>query len=163
MKRINKYVLSCALSAMLSVTFLGYQSVSADTTDKWFSGFTAPPGASGVFSPLPVSQNGVRLKDTNSDIYVKITSANYNVYVQTFALAQKSWTGGSNQTRNASGNPVSYVSLQVNTKYHIKNDVNSHGQYAGLRMCTANLYNSDTVNGLWSPDYTYDPNAQLAN
>lgn len=105
----------------------------------------------------------MRVKSTDSSIYVKINSSTYSVSVQTWGLPDASWSGGANKTLNAAGSPTTGVTLNAWHRYRIKNRVNEDGySCAGLKMCSTNQYNSSTVNGAWSPDYSPEPGVILA-
>lgn len=163
MTKFKKLAASIMAAAALATTAMGGISVSASCDDTNITNFTAPPSIAGTYNPLPISQHGIRVKSTNSSIYVKINSSTYNVSVQTWGLPDTSWNGGANKTLNAAGSPTNGVTLSACHRYRIKNTVNESGYpCAGLKMSSTDQYNSSTVDGAWSPDYSPEPGVILA-
>ena len=163
MTKLKRLAASIMADAALATTAMGGISASAFYDDTNITSFTAPPSIAGTYNPLPISQHGVRVKSTDSSIYVKINSSTYSVSVQTWGLPDASWSGGANKTLNAAGSPTTGVTLNAWHRYRIKNRVNEDGySCAGLKMCSTNQYNSSTVNGAWSPDYSPEPGVILA-
>lgn len=163
MTKFKRLAASIMAAATLATTAMGGVSASASYDDTNITSFTAPPSIAGTYNPLPISQHGVRVKSTNSSIYVKINSSTYSVSVQTWGLPDTSWSGGANKTLNAAGSPTNGVTLSAWHRYRIKNSVNESGYpCAGLKMCSTNQYNASTVNGAWSPDYSPEDGVILA-
>lgn len=161
--KLRKIAASVMAVAALTTGAMSSLSANASTADTNITNFTAPPSVSGTYNPIPVTQNGVRVKSTDSSIYVKINGSTYNVSVQTWGLPDTKWSGGSNKTLNASGGATNAVTLSAWHRYQIKNRVNESGYpCAGLKMCSSNQYNASTVNGAWSPDYSPENGVILA-
>ncbi len=154
---------ACLMATASLVTGMVGMSASASYEDTDITNFTAPPSVAGTYNPLPVTENGVRVKSTDSSIYVKINSSTYSVSVQTWGLPDTKWSGGKNETLNASGSRTTGVTLNAWTRYRIKNRVNEDGYpCAGLKMCSTSQYNSSFVYGAWSPDYSPEDGVVLA-
>lgn len=164
MTKFKRLAASIMAAATLATTAMGGISASASTEDKNFTNFTAPPSIAGTYNPIPVNQHGIRVKDTYSSVYVKITSSTYKVSTQTWGLADTQWSGGANKTCKYNGSNTTAVTLSSGHHYEIKNKIRESGYAcAGLKMCSTNQYNSSTVTGKWSPDYSYDPTVDPAN
>lgn len=164
MTNFKKLAASIMAAATLATTAMGGVSASASYVDTYITSFTAPADNSGTYKPLPLSQNGVRVKSTNSSIYVKINSSTYSVSVQTWGLPDTSWSGGANRTLNAAGSLTNGVTLKAWHRYRIQNKVNeSNYPCAGLKMRSTSNYYDSTVNGAWSPDYSPEDGVILAN
>lgn len=163
MTKFKRLVASIMATAALTTSAMGGISASASYDDTKITSFTAPPSVAGTYNPLPVSEHGVRVKDTYSSVYVKINSTTYNVSVQTWGLPDTSWSGGKNRTLNASGNSTSGVTLSAWHRYEILNNIKESGySCAGLKMCSVSQYNASTVNGAWSPDYSWESGVDTA-
>ena len=84
--------------------------------------------------------------------------------VQTWGLTDTRWSAsGKNRTCNAYGSLTTSVTVSVGHRYQIKNTINESGySCAGLKFCSTNQYNSSTITGKWSPDYSYESGVIVA-
>lgn len=166
MKKTFKRVLALMMAmTSLTVSMGSLSTNAANVTDTSITSFTAPPSISNTFSALPTSQNGVRVKETNTSVYLYITSSPYSVFVQTWGLSDTMWSSAvANRTCNSSGSSTSYVTVAPGSRYVIKNLINERGDTcAGLKFCSTSYYNSATITGVWSPDFSNSQNVTIAN
>lgn len=170
MTKFKRIAAAIMAAATLTTSAIGSMSASADCNDTNITSFTAPPSVAGTYTALPVSQNGVRVKDNSSSVYLYITSSTYSLSVQTWGLNDASWsaTKKANCTLNSKGNSTTAVTVKAGYRYEIYNKIKKvdNGTYdyacAGLKFCSTSQYNSSTVNGKWSPDYSYDSRVIVA-
>lgn len=170
-KTFKRIAASVMAAATLTTSAIGSMSASAaNTEDTPITDFTAPPSVAGTYTALPVSQKGVRVKDNSSSVYLYITSSTYNLSVQTWGLSDTNWSAAkkANCTLNSKGSSTSSVTVKAGYRYEIYNEIKKvdNGTYdyacAGLKFCAVSQYNSSTVNGQWSPDYSYDSRVIVA-
>lgn len=164
MASFEKYIRIFTADLNIKSAAIGGMSANADYTDTNITNFIAPPSAAGTFNPLPLSQNGVRVKSTDTSVYLNVTKSTYNVSVQTWGLTDTRWSAsGKNRTCNAYGSLTTSVTVSVGHRYQIKNTINESGySCAGLKFCSTNQYNSSTITGKWSPDYSYESGVIVA-
>lgn len=164
MAKFKRIVAAVMVAATMTTSAIGGMSANADYTDTNITNFIAPPSAAGTFNPLPLSQNGVRVKSTDTSVYLNVTKSTYNVSVQTWGLTDTRWSAsGKNRTCNAYGSLTTSVTVSVGHRYQIKNTINESGySCAGLKFCSTNQYNSSTITGKWSPDYSYESGGIVA-
>lgn len=163
MKKTFRKITASVMAAATLAVGASSMSASASTEDTRIKDFIAPPSAAGTYNPVPVDKNGIRVKSTDSCVYVNITSSTYNVSVQTWGLSDTKWSGGKNLTCNSAGSITTAVTLSSGRRYRIKNLINERGyDCAGLKMCSTSQYNSSTVQGKWSPDYSPEDGVILA-
>lgn len=156
MKKTFKRTMAALLTATTIAIGMGGMSASASTSDTNITNFTAPPSVAGTYNPLPVSEKGIRVKDTDSSVYLNVTSSTYNISVQTWGIRDTSWSSaGKNCTCNAYGSSTTAVVVSSGRRYQIKNTINEDSYAcAGLKFASTSQYNSSTVSGKWSPDYS---------
>ena len=82
MAKFKRIVAAVMVAATMTTSAIGGMSANADYTDTNITNFIAPPSAAGTFNPLPLSQNGVRVKSTDTSVYLNVTKSTYNVSVQ---------------------------------------------------------------------------------
>ncbi|MCM1227219.1 MAG: hypothetical protein NC320_07315 [Clostridium sp.] len=164
MTKIFKKIAASVMAVSTLALGAAGMTASASTEDTNIKDFIAPPSAAGIYNPVPVNKNGIRVKSTDSSVYVNITSSKYNVSVQTWGLSDTKWSGGKNLTCNSAGSTTTAVTLSSGRRYQIKNLINERGyNCAGLKMRSTSQNNSSTVQGKWSPDYSPENGVILAN
>lgn len=138
---------------------------AANTGDTDITNFTAAPGIADTYTELPVSKNGIRVKTNNSSVYIYLTDADRDVYVQTWGLSDTRWSAAvANRTCNANGRSTARVVLSAGRRYVIKNLIYERGDAcAGLKFGSTSYYNPSTINGVWSPDFSGNLNVVVAN
>lgn len=165
MKKALKRTLALLMAtASLTVSLGGMSVHAANTGDTRITDFTAAPGIADTYTELPVSKNGIRVKTNNSSVYIYLTDADRDVYVQTWGLSDTNWSSAvANRTCNANGRTTSRVTVRVG-KYVVKNLIHERGDAcAGLKFASTSYYNPSTINGVWSPDYSGNLNVTVAN
>lgn len=142
MKSIKKKIV-----ALFSVAFLLMSNTcltaNASTDNYYFNSFGIQP-PNGNWSSLPPLY-----KETDSSIYLYLSSAIYPVYV-------KAEQGNNNITLNGNGQQVSYVTCWQGIEYRIKNSANVPG-YVNLSFKSTQQYTGFTITGCWSPDWINEP------
>lgn len=165
MKKALKRTLALLMAtASLTVSLGGMSVHAANTADTRITDFTAAPGIADTYTELPVSKDGVRVKTNNSSVYIYLTAADRDVYVQTWGLSDTRWSAAvANRTCNKNGRTTSRVTVRVG-KYAVKNLIHERGDAcAGLKFASTSYYNPSTINGVWSPDYSGNLNVTVAN
>lgn len=152
MKKNNKIFIAIATTVVYAISMSAESVKAANARDTIITNFTVPPSASGTYAQLP----DIRFKETNSSVYLNVTSATYNVSVQTWGLTSASWySRGRNCTCNAYGSATNAVTVAPGHRYQIQNIIKESGfNYAGLKFCSTNQYNSATISCRWDSDYT---------
>lgn len=149
-RKLKKIVTSVMTLALLSGSVLTMTSnVSANTTDRKIN-FDAP-----VWSwDNPTKPYG---KDTSSSVYLYIKTGDNSVKVRTYGCTRNSGSSfnwNKNLTLNKKGEDADSVTCAIGKEYQIYNKIKETGYgYAGLKMQTKG-YSSNTVKGVWSPDFT---------
>lgn len=152
MKRITlKRTYSVIASLMLAFLTLGKTEANAIYVDSYFTNITIPPYISGTYASV-----GIKAKNTDSAVHLRLTSASHNVYVQVWGLPNNSWSGGVNCTQNANGDFTTNITVMPGVVYMLNNNVYEQGYpFAGLKMISTSPYQSTTISGQWYPDGTY--------
>ena len=166
MKKALKRTLALLMAtASLTVSLGGMSVHAANTRDTDITDFTAAPGIADTYTELPVSKDGVRVKTNNSSVYIYLTAADRDVYVQTWGLSDTNWsTAVANRTCNKNGRSAAQVKVWAGTRFVIKNLIYERGDAcAGLKFASTSYYNPSTINGVWSPDYSGNLNVTVAN
>lgn len=166
MKKALKRTLALLMAtASLTVSLGGMSVHAANTRDTDITDFTAAPGIADTYTELPASKDGVRVKTNNSSVYIYLTEADRDVYVQTWGLSDTRWAAAvANRTCNASGRTAARVTVRAGRRFVIKNLIHERGNAcAGLKFASTSYYNPSTINGVWSPDYSGNLNVTVAN
>lgn len=144
MKSIKKRiaVVCSAVFMLLNSTFL---TANASTTNINIQGFGVQP-STGSWSTLKSSA----LKETDSSVYLYLTSAAYPTYVKVLQ-------GNANVTRNGSNDDVSYVTCSQGIEYRIRNSA-SVPSFITLSFLSSNQYSGYAISGWWSPDWVSEAN-----
>ena len=164
-KKFKRIAASVMAVMTLAVGMTGMSASAANTGDTDITNFIAPPSASGTYNPLPTSEDGIRYKSNDSSVYLNITSSKYSVSVQTWGINGNTWSTSSkaNWTLNSIGNKTNGVTVRAGYRYQIYNKINEKGySNAGLKFASTNQYNSSTITGKWSPDYSYESGVIVA-
>lgn len=150
MTKTRKRLTALALSlCTLTGNVLGL-TASASYDSSPFTNFTASANISGVYNALSPPQH----KETNSSVFIHLSSATNGAWVQVWGLNGPSWSsGGQNCTYSyATGNITSHYVLSLGDNY-VPNLVNEYGyNYCGLKFCSASYYYNSTISGYWAPD-----------
>ena len=164
-KALKKTLALLMATASLTVSLGGMSVHAANTGDTDITNFTAAPGIADTYTELPVSKNGIRVKTNNSSVYIYLTDADRDVYVQTWGLSDTRWSAAvANRTCNANGRSTARVVLSAGRRYVIKNLIYERGDAcAGLKFGSTSYYNPSTINGVWSPDFSGNLNVVVAN
>lgn len=166
MKKALKRTLALLMAtASLTVSLGGMSVHAANTRDTDITDFTAAPGIADTYTELPVTKDGVRVKTNNSSVYIYLTEADRDVYVQTWGLSDTNWsTTVANRTCNKNGRSTARVTVSAGTRYVVKNLIHERGDAcAGLKFGSTSYYNPSTINGVWSPDFSGNLNVTVAN
>lgn len=166
MKKALKRTLALLMAtASLTVSLGGMSVHAANTRDTDITDFTAAPGIADTYTELPVTKDGVRVKTNNSSVYIYLTEADRDVYVQTWGLSDTNWsTAVANRTCNKNGRSTARVTVSAGTRYVVKNLIYERGDAcAGLKFGSTSYYNPSTINGVWSPDFSGNLNVVVAN
>ncbi len=150
-KTIASLVAVIALAVPMGA--IGVSTASATTTSTLFEDFQASPGVSGSYAPL----SNIKSKDSNSRVYLTLSSATYSVTVQTWGLHSVSWSSSGTANCTISENGVLHSSVEIDegqAKY-IRNNVKDSYSYVGLKMCSTNYYNYSYVTGRWAADSSF--------
>lgn len=147
---LKRHITSVIASMVLAVSTVGGVEANASCVDTVFTNFIAPPAVAGTYAQVDIKE-----KNTNSNVYVMLTSSTCSILVQIWGLPGSNWYGGENCLPNVNGNPTSAVVLNARARYEVSTDVYTKGyHYAGLKICSTSQYNSSTVSGRWNPDIT---------
>ena len=148
---ILKRAYSDIAGLMLAILTLGKTEANAIYVDSYFTNITIPPYISGTYAPV-----GIKDKNTDSAVHLRLTSASHNVYVQVWGFPNNSWSGGVNCTLNANGDFTTNIIVMPGVVYMLNNHVYEQGySFAGLKMISTSQYHSTTISGQWYPDGTY--------
>lgn len=129
-------------------------NTAANYKDASISNFTVAPSS----RETRLYTYGIRKKNTDSSIYVKITNltndTSNKVRVSTYGVNALDWNAKKyNYTLNASGYSVTSVALSKGKAYQVLNMVNEKGYpYAGLTFRSSGPSTQKKLYGYWSPD-----------
>lgn len=162
-KTFKKITASIMAVTTLAVSIVGMSANAANIENTDIDNFSAPPSISNTYLAVPEDENGVRVKDNNSSVYLYITSSPYNLFVQTWGLSDANWSSSTaNRTCNANGASTTHVTVTPGRRYVIKNLINERGdRCAGLKFCSSSYYNYAAIQGVWSPDFSGNPNLNV--
>ena len=162
-KTFKKITASIMAVTTLAVSIVGMSANAANIENTDIDNFSAPPSISNTYLAVPEDENGVRVKDNNSSVYLYITSSPYNLFVQTWGLSDANWSSSTaNRTCNANGASTTHVTVTPGRRYVIKNLINERGdRCAGLKFCSSSYYNYAAIKGKWSPDFSGNPNLNV--
>ncbi|CDD54418.1 hypothetical protein [Ruminococcus sp. CAG:379] len=166
MKKTLKRTLALLMAtASLTVSLGGMSVHAANTGDTRITNFTAAPGIADTYTELPVDEKGVRVKTNNSSVYIYLTAADRDVYVQTWGLSDTWWSSAvANRTCNKNGRSTARVTVSAGTRYVVKNLIYERGDAcAGLKFASTSYYNPSTITGVWSPDFSGNLSVTVAN
>ena len=166
MKKTLKRTLALLMAtASLTVSLGGMSVHAANTGDTRITNFTAAPGIADTYTELPVDEKGVRVKTNNSSVYIYLTAADRDVYVQTWGLSDTWWSSAvANRTCNKNGRSTARVTVSAGTRYFVKNLIYERGDAcAGLKFASTSYYNPSTITGVWSPDFSGNLSVTVAN
>jgi len=145
-----KRTYSVIAGLMLAILTLGRTEANAISVDS-FTNVTIPPYISGIYASV-----GIKAKNSDSAVYLRLTSASHNVNVQIWGLPNNTWNGGANCIQNANGDFTTNIIVMPGVAYMLNNNVYQQGYpYVGLKMISTSPYQSTTISGQWSPDSTY--------
>ena len=138
-KSVKRFIVS-ALSVMsVSSSILGLNANATNGGNPFYS-FTINPSV-GTYTRL----NDVESKYTYSYVYLYVTSATRDFYIQTLGIDSYGLT------HNCTW--YTTVHCSKNKRYMITNSIKESGYNAAdLQFCLVSSYNYDTLSGDWSPD-----------
>lgn len=154
MKTIHNKVAALLMAIMtLSSNTVGITANALSNTTE-IENFSAPANISHTYTALPSDQHPIRYKDTYNSVYLQLSSATNDAYVQVWGLSDTNWNSTChNYTCDANGNSTTSVRVNSNQERLIKNLVKEAGyNLAGLKSCSANYTNTSILNGAWAPD-----------
>lgn len=149
-----KKIIACLAAMAIVVTGTAGITALASSADTYFTDFT--------ISALTYTEvSSPRLKENDTSVYCYITSAGNSVKAQVFGCSAYSFDN--NLTLNSKYESANHVNLDIGIEYQIYNTVYETGyKYAGLKLKSDNLFNSDVISGRWSPDSENTDNMKVA-
>ncbi len=151
-KSLRKTIVSLAAAIAMVVPMgaMGISAVSASTSTTAINNFQTSPAVSGDYASL----DRLRSKESDTCVYLRVTSSTYPVVVQTWGTQRLGWNSiGENCTIGENGAHNSSIEIDEGQVEYIRNTIYDEGYgYAGLKMTSTNYYNASFVYGRWAPD-----------
>lgn len=143
-KRVKKLAALLMAVSVLGGGVVAEASSARSAADYTFTDFEIPA--------LTYTQvSNPRLKENSTSVYCYIKKADKSVSAQVWGCLVSSFK--ENLTINSNGATTSCVTLSIGTQYQIYNSVYEKGyKYAGLKLKSNHIMNSDKVSGAWSAD-----------